>query len=87
MASHEDQQSMNEALANRILTALQEGINSGDFGDAKMIVSMLTIVEALDSEGVSRLSVIISEPRLTTNLGLMAYGQLWIGSNFGTRPE
>lgn len=81
--SPDEAQEMNKKLAGKVMDALQDSITAGDFGEASMVTSMLCVVELLDTEGHSRLNVIISDERLTTNLGLVNYAAIVIGSQVG----
>lgn len=70
-----------KVISDGILNSLQESIAAGHYGNQGMVAGFITIVEIIDEEGESSMSVLYGDKRLTVLLGLLAYGHLWVGSH------
>lgn len=79
-------QDVNRDLSGRIINVLQEAITEGKYGNANMVTACFCVVEVLDDDGNSKLSVLMSDERIITNLGLANYGLMWLGASMGSSP-
>lgn len=86
MSSEPFSEDAHQAAANKVLDALQDAITEGLIPGGGRIASYITIVETLDESGNSRVFPLWNDNRTTALLGLLAYGQIVVGSGMEGMP-